>query len=225
VPHRTPQLAQLLKAADTCKLVPLKRFLAAGGLPNTLVKVNKAGRSTMFPLLFIAIAGLEFDKAVEGSLEALLDAGANIAAICPDPKGEPAQSTVLMTACELSSNAPLITLLQRGADPCQQTPAAGVTALHIAAMHGMLDKSKLLIEADERTLTLRDHGGCLPLDYAVGGGYVPVVIMLHKQYGADVHRADHRGNTLLHMIAARDQYQEAVLILTGLWAQRQCAQL
>eukprot|EP00953_Heterococcus_sp_UTEX-ZZ885_P022620 12503-Heterococcus_DN1.PRE.1 len=118
VPHRTPQLAQLLKAADTCKLVPLKRFLAAGGLPDTLVNVNGGGgRSSLFPLLFLAIAGLRFDKEVEGSLEALLDAGANIAAICPDPSGGPAQSTVLMTACELDRNDPLITLLQRGADP------------------------------------------------------------------------------------------------------------
>jgi Ankyrin repeats (3 copies) len=199
VPHRAPQLAQLLEAADTCKLVPLKRFLAAGGLPDTLVNVKGSdGLSSLFPLLFLAIAGLRFDKEVNGSLEALLDAGANIAAICPDPKGGPAQSTALMTARELSCNAPLITLLQRGADPCQQTPAGGLTALHIAAMHGMLDKCKLLIEADKRTLTLRDHGGRLPLNYAVGGGHVPVVDMLHKQYGADVHRGDHTGNTSAH---------------------------
>eukprot|EP00953_Heterococcus_sp_UTEX-ZZ885_P011077 6426-Heterococcus_DN1.PRE.1 len=213
VPHRTPQLAQLLKAADTCKLVPLKRFLAAGGLPDTLVNVNGGGgRSSLFPLLFLAIAGLRFDKEVEGSLEALLDAGANIAAICPDPSGGPAQSTVLMTACELDRNEPLITLLQRGADPCQQAPVSGATALHIAAKHGMLDKCQLLIEADERTLTLLDHGGRLPLHYAVVGGHVHVIELLRTQYGADVRRADHNGNTLLHLIAAHDQYHEAVLI-------------
>jgi hypothetical protein len=33
VPHRTPQLAQLLQAAETCEIEPLRRFLAAGGLP------------------------------------------------------------------------------------------------------------------------------------------------------------------------------------------------
>jgi ankyrin repeat protein len=211
VPHRTPQLAQLLKAADTCKLVPLKRFLAAGGLPDTLVEVVREGHSALVPLLFMAIMRVAVDREVKGSLEVLLDAGADIGGIYSDATGKPGYSTALMTACELNSNGPLITLLERGADPCQQTPAGGVTALHIAAMHGMLGKCKLLIEADERTLTLRDHSERLPLNFAVAGGHVSAVELLHKQYGADVHTADHTGNTLLHLSADRDQYNEAVL--------------
>jgi hypothetical protein len=34
VPHRSPQLAQLLEAAKTCKSEPVRRFLDAGGLPT-----------------------------------------------------------------------------------------------------------------------------------------------------------------------------------------------
>jgi hypothetical protein len=56
VPHRSPQLAELLEAANTCKIEPVRRFLAAGGLPDTLVALRFAdGTSVMCPLTFKAI--------------------------------------------------------------------------------------------------------------------------------------------------------------------------
>jgi hypothetical protein len=52
VPHRSPDLAALLEAAKTCELAPLRRFLAAGGHPDTLVQKSSANGVTFSaPLL------------------------------------------------------------------------------------------------------------------------------------------------------------------------------
>jgi hypothetical protein len=57
VPHRAPRLTELLEAAKSCKTEPLRRFLAAGGLPDTLVELQYVdGTSAPAPLVFKVIA-------------------------------------------------------------------------------------------------------------------------------------------------------------------------
>jgi hypothetical protein len=58
VPHRSPQLAELLEAARVCDdIVALRRFLAAGGRPDVLIELEYIDApSVLGPLIFRAIA-------------------------------------------------------------------------------------------------------------------------------------------------------------------------
>jgi hypothetical protein len=71
VPHRSPQLAQLLEAAKSCKTEPLRRFLAAGGLPDSLVELRyDDGTSAPAPLVFKVIAALMLSALMQAGLRA-----------------------------------------------------------------------------------------------------------------------------------------------------------
>jgi uncharacterized protein len=125
-----------------------------------------------------------------------------------------------MCACQQSAtNEPLRILLQHGADPCLQTPTAGLTALHLAAKYGSISKCIMLLEAGRRTLELRADGGRSPLCYAVLSGQLPVVELLYKSYSADIFTVDDNGRTLLHSaVLAKQPHQHmlAYLLRTGL---------
>eukprot|EP00953_Heterococcus_sp_UTEX-ZZ885_P010393 6071-Heterococcus_DN1.PRE.2 len=58
VQHRTPDLAKLLNEANSCEVAAIRRFLAAGGLPDTLVTCE-AGERT---LLSAAISNHHFER-------------------------------------------------------------------------------------------------------------------------------------------------------------------
>jgi hypothetical protein len=71
VPHRSPQLAQLLEAAKSCNTEPLRRFLAAGGLPDSLVELRyDDGTSAPAPLVFKVIAALMLSALMQAGLRA-----------------------------------------------------------------------------------------------------------------------------------------------------------
>ena len=206
VSHRSPQLAQLLEAAKTCRIEAVRRFLAAGGLPDTLVELkHHDGESTVAPMIFQAISTHQIaqDPALHhASLEVLLQAGANADAICIDAKGQ--EHTTLMAAYKVPCcTAPVRLLLAHGANPALQT-SAGEVALHIAASVGRADVCKLLLEAGCEP-AVSDCNGMTPLARAVQHGHVRVVELLHKQGGADISGRRPNGATLLHLAAISGQ--------------------
>jgi uncharacterized protein len=215
VQHRTPQLTKLLNAASDCKLRPLQKFLKNGGLPDTLVEQLRQSGVEQVPLIFKAIQYNHYPEH-RGSLKLLIDARANTGYVV-----ESLQSTPLMCACEVASSDPLSILLQSGLDPCQQVPSTGMTALHTAAASGAVAKCKLLLEADRRTLDMRTSNaitGCAPIFHAVSAGHLPVVTLLHKEYGASLNVHDNSGDTLLFAAAVRPHslYVLAYLLRHGL---------
>jgi Ankyrin repeat len=122
VPHRSPELAELLEAAKTCEPEPLRRFLATGGLPDTVVELTLSdGTSIMLPLVFKAISMhcMVQDPAMHhASLELLLQSGANANAAIIAANGH--EETALMAACSVACcTVPVRLLLEHGADPGQ----------------------------------------------------------------------------------------------------------
>jgi Ankyrin repeats (3 copies) len=141
VPHRSPQLSVLLEAARTCRLELLRRVLAAGGLPDTLVELPFAdGTSKLAPMICKSIITHHMVQDPEfhhGSLELLLLSGASANTTYYVP-GEN-ESTALILACESKCcTMPVRLLLAHGAEPAKQT-SAGHTALHSAAIEGRVD--------------------------------------------------------------------------------------
>jgi ankyrin repeat protein len=143
-----------------------------------------------------------------GSLELLLNAGADIDTICLTYEG--VLTTPLMTACDVKCcDGPLRLLLQRGADPCKG--AGG--ALHPAIRSGQVDKCRLLLAGNTGLLQLRDSSGKLPLFAAVESGDVRIVRLLHEEHGLDLRCTDQHGNTLLHSCMLQDQPQQLISYL------------
>jgi ankyrin repeat protein len=200
VQHQTPRLRKLLEAAKECKTVPLRRYLKAGGSPNALVDID----DITSPLLYVAMVN-HHDRECEASLQLLLQHNnLNLEAVTADEDGM--ESTALILACDLDCcDIPLIALLQKGADPCHQTPKIGMSPLHKAAYTGQVDKCRLLLSASRRTLSLRDKFTATPLADAAHAVRVPVVKLLLDEYGADVQFRDAEGNTLLHIMKAAKQ--------------------
>eukprot|EP00953_Heterococcus_sp_UTEX-ZZ885_P039336 20165-Heterococcus_DN1.PRE.1 len=198
VPHRTPDLAALLDEAKNCELAPLRRYLAAGGQPNALVSMQLAGGAfTTLPLLYSALFRSPHLTDYASSIDSLLDAGADINACFMDA-ADGVELSLLMCACQYYTSEPMAILLQRGADACLQTPSVSLTALHIAARCGSTDKCKLLPEANRRAIELRSCDGKSPLFEAAWGAQLPVVKLLHKDYGGNLFTTDEDGATLLH---------------------------
>jgi ankyrin repeat protein len=201
VAHRTLDLARLHDGAKTCDLGLRERFLAGGGQPDALVGIVTHDYSSwQAPLLICAITLGHLS-----SIELLLHAGANINAFCLNSEG--VEMSPLMIACQSSlATAATTILLEHGADVCLRTPTTGMTALHIAALMGTLDTCRLLLAANGRALELCSFDGRSPLSSAVGRAQLPVVAMLHEEYGAHLGTTDINGNTLLHAAVARQPY-------------------
>jgi ankyrin repeat protein len=206
VPHRSPQLEELLEAAKTCRAEHVRRFLAAGGLPDTLVELQFVDApSAMVPLIFKAVSThyVAQDPALQHeSLELLLQAGASVNGICKDENGH--EDTALTLACKVHCcTAPVRLLLAHGADPALQL-STGEAALHSAARAGRVIVCEMLLQADGCELEVRDRLGLTPLAYAVRQGHLRVVELLHRQWGADL-STTHAHGTLLHLAAASGQ--------------------
>jgi ankyrin repeat protein len=207
VPLRSPQLAELLEAAKTCRLEPLRRFLAAGGAPDTLVELKFVdGTSKLAPMICKAITTHHMvqDPAFHhGSLDLLLQSGASANTTYLDAGGH--DSTALILAC--SSNCcttPVRLLLAHGAEPAMQT-SLGHTALHSAATAGWVDACKMLLDSGGCETDVCDSTGSTPLVCAVHKGHVRVVELLHRQGGASVSSRRPNGATLLHLAAVSGQ--------------------
>jgi ankyrin repeat protein len=201
MPHqrRTPQVPRL--PDGQCNLGSVRRCLAAGGLPNAVVTLSCKGHAVQAPILFAAIANHHCPQAAE-SIQLLVDAGADVEAIFTDHTGCDHSALMLAAMAECCSEA-LRILLQRGARPGRQV-RGGRSALHAAAETGSVENCKLLIAAGGRVLQqLRDGNGRLPVFSAVFGG-LPVVKLLHEEYGSDIRCTDRVGNTLLHACGSVD---------------------
>jgi ankyrin repeat protein len=198
------ELSSTGEASTSSSLEPLKRFLAAGGQPETLVELPSDDETpSLAPLIRRAIMThqIAHDPAMHhASLELLLQAGANVNAICKDANG--LEHTSLMAACRGSCCiAPVRILLAHGADPALQT-STGDTALHIAARAGRLECCKVLLQAAGCEPDVRSSKGFTPLALAVHEGHVRVVELLHKQWGVNNFNRLPDGATMLHLAAA-----------------------
>jgi Ankyrin repeats (3 copies)/Ankyrin repeat len=194
VPHRAPDLCSLLASAKDGCSVALQQYLAAGGQPEALVKVVLGtGQEVQAPLLHSVLQ--HHHNRVPACVRLLLHAGANV------DSAFGIDSTPLATAaaCPCCSE-PLKLLLAAGADPCRKG-YDGVTAIHIAATYGRVEKCKLMIQANPAALDIAYEFGRTPLMCAAGAGNLDVVEMLHER-GAKLNTVDSGGATALHLAAS-----------------------
>jgi ankyrin repeat protein len=162
-------------------------------------------RDKYAPLLFKCIARHKHTKGQRENYEVLIEAGADLNAICMGER------SALGFACNIRCcDAPFKFLLRSGADP--RLPAyEDETALHIAAEHGHTERCRLLIKASKHTLEMRDSEGRNPLCVAVIAGHSDVV-QLFEDCGADIRTRDNAGNTLLHYASECPETRLAVLL-------------
>jgi uncharacterized protein len=104
----------------------------------------------------------------------------------------------LAAACPCCTE-PLKLLLAAGADPCTKQ-YDGVTAMHIAATYGRVEKCKLMIQANSAALEIAYEFGRTPLMCAASAGHADVIEMLHER-GAKLDTVDSGGATALHLAA------------------------
>jgi Ankyrin repeats (3 copies) len=162
VPHRTPELAALLRQCAGCPTIRnVKLYLDAGGQPSALVKFNYRGKLAMVPLLHLVVT--THHPEVSRSVEMLVKAGVDVDAISPNLQHEDA--TALHRAAECPEERcccieSMRVLIEAGADPCKQAALDGTSILHAAVAAGRKDKCRLLIKASSgRVLHLRDSNG------------------------------------------------------------------
>jgi ankyrin repeat protein len=178
VPHRSPNLADLLELAKAGKHSDVQQYFSAGGSANVLVKVpvqhiyDTPMPDSCIGLLKAALMGDHFaaplitsvalskhsDAAI--SIQLLLEAGADVDAIA-DSTASGILSRTALVQCSISGNLTCVqALLQGGADPCHQASSGdGMSALHFAAAHDRLDICRALHTASSgRTLELVGKG-------------------------------------------------------------------
>jgi hypothetical protein len=112
VPHRAPNLTELLERASLGKLSDVQQYLSAGGSPNVLVEV--VIQQAPGPVLLAQIIGGRFNASLLASVAAsehsdaaasikqLFQAGATADAISNSTSGW--ERTALMLACSVSNN-------------------------------------------------------------------------------------------------------------------------
>jgi uncharacterized protein len=227
IPHRTPNLTDLLERAKRGKLVDVEQYLRAGGSPNVLTGVQlqpsfeqppdrvlvQLGGETQAPLLTSIAVSRQRDAAA--SIKLLLKAGAAVDAISPNTGRRVSERTALMVACSFPSNLkPVKALLQGGADPCYQASSDGVSALHLAATAGCTETCRVLHTASAgRALALRGKGEGLnatPLSAACLMGHSAVVKLLCT-LGADVNHASVTGEAPLAVAASSEEHDTSIL--------------
>jgi uncharacterized protein len=200
--HKKQQLADLLEAAATCKLIAIQRYLAAEGSADVLFDSRSPDFTSKVPLLVGATVGHHISSEHKGSMKALIDAGATLDLTFKTTAGD---RTALMIACSLTCcDAPVQLLLQHGADPCMRCfDAAGnfFTVLQNAALHGSVSKCQLLLDAGAaRTLDQKNLQGWTAIHCAASEGNVEVVRLLHE-CSAKTNIIDKSGCSLLHLAA------------------------
>jgi uncharacterized protein len=210
--HQSKRLAKLLEAASSCKQVPMKRYLASGGNPDAVVAIKLDDYPYKVPLILVAANCQHHHGIHEGSLQLLLDAGADVEAFGYNMYGSDRRA--LHWAC---CSAALKLLLSRGADPMMQSHVDGMSALHMAAAHGQVEKCKMLLQASEgKALTLLATGQLAPLWFAVSEGQLAVVKLVYYEYGADLKGLNAEGQSLLHGAACGGAQVSHVSVLAFL---------
>jgi uncharacterized protein len=213
VPHRAPNLTDLLERAKRGKLSDVHQYLSAGGSPNVLQPLKSVG---LAPLLS-GVAASRHKEAAD-SIKLLLQAGAAVDAISSST--EISERTALMVACSVPNNLKSVqALLQGGADPCHQA-SDGVSALHLAASAGHAETCRALYSASSGRalqLTSKDDGlSVTPLMIACATDQYAVVELLCA-LGADVNYSSVTGTTAL--IAAVEEPDTCTSVLRFLLRQ------
>jgi ankyrin repeat protein len=204
VPHRAPNLTDLLERAKRGKLSDVQQYLSAGGSPNVLVSMQPSWDG-LAPVLCGVVDSLRNGGEVASSVRLLLHAGAAVDATFVGADGS--MHTALQVA---SMHKPfgaadcLQALLDGGADPCYQT-AKGVSVMHYAAANGNLEGCKKLHAASSgRTLDIEgglEVLGVTPLLLACSSNQIAAVQLL-CELGADVKHRDNEDRTALMYAAA-----------------------
>jgi ankyrin repeat protein len=205
VPHRTPNLTELLERAKGGKLSDVQHYLEAGRSANAR---HPTEQFKLLPLL-TSIAASRHSDAV-ASIRLLLEAGADVDATPGNNAG--AEHTALMVACALPRNFKAVqALLEGGADPCCLT-SDGASALHLAASKGLTDVRRALHTASAgRVLELTGKGdglGFTPLLSACAVEQFAAVKLLCI-LGADVNHSDAVGSTPLMVTT---QWQDTAIL-------------
>jgi Ankyrin repeats (3 copies) len=199
--HQSQRLTKLLKAASSCELVSVRRYLSKGGTPDAVVAVDLDGHHYNIPL--ILAAANQHHGVHAGSLQLLLEAGANVEAIGYSHFGSDRRA-LHWAAGSTCCSASLHLLLSRGADPMMQSHVDGTSALHIAASHGQVEKCSMLLQASKgNPLELLATGQQTPLRMAVSHGHLAVVKLFHLEHRAELplDDLDAKGHSLLHSAA------------------------
>jgi uncharacterized protein len=223
VPHRAPNLTDLLERAKGGRLSNVQQYLSAGGSANVLVEaqIQRAIEAPMLrsvgvlmggpfeALLLTSVAAYGHNDAA-ASIELLLEAGAAVDAISNSVGIR--DRTALMVACSLDDNLHAVhSLLQGGADPCHQA-SGGITALHLTASAGFTEICRALHSANSGVLELRGDGDSLSATPLIAASSLDqyAVVKLLCALGADVNQGDVNGNTPL-IVAAAEGENTAVL--------------
>ncbi len=107
----------------------------------------------------------------------LLEAGADVAAVDPGMK-----ATALHAAAYAGRTEAAKLLIQHHIDIDKQGPYNGYTALHDAIWQNNVDVARALIEAGAN-LTLKNHNGQTPLDFARTKHATQIIAMIEEKTG------------------------------------------
>eukprot|EP00953_Heterococcus_sp_UTEX-ZZ885_P032634 17024-Heterococcus_DN1.PRE.8 len=191
VPHRSPNLTDLLGSAKGGKLSDVQEYLSAGGSANVLVEVGVRRIVDAQPVeaspehpqqlglvpLLSSIAATRHSEP-PASIELLLRAGAAV------------DATSTTTTVELT--LVVEALLQGGANPCYQASTEGTSVLHLAAAAGCTESCNAIHTASSgRALELTRKGyplAATPLIAACAMRHLAVVELLCT-LGADVNNS------------------------------------
>ena len=158
-------MTALMNAVQKNDVAAVKKLIAQG------VNVNELEPNGDAPLVMSAYEGhTEITKL-------LLEAGADVKAVDPGMK-----ATALHAAAYAGRTEDAKLLVQHHIDIDKQGPVNGYTALHDAIWQNNVDVAKVLIEAGAN-LTLKNHSGQTPLDFARSKHATQIIQMIEAKMG------------------------------------------